>query len=133
LASAQGGAIAETDDTDRTATSSESATQPAANGGSAERVRSSALSHGAASAQKGVKDNSCFPHRRGSTSSAQTFASLLSCSVVDGVLSPSLYDTMTHLALNASALTLIGAAAWWRYTSIIRCSGNRRRTGIPAW
>jgi MFS transporter, DHA1 family, multidrug resistance protein len=61
-----------------------------------------------------------FAHQRGGISSVQAFASLLLCSVVAGVLSPLLSDTMTHLALGASGLTLIGAAAWWRYTSITR-------------
>lgn len=61
-----------------------------------------------------------FAHQRGGISSVQAFASLLLCSVVAGVLSPLLSDTMTHLALGASGLTLVGAAAWWRYTSITR-------------
>ena len=63
-----------------------------------------------------------FPHQRGGISSVQAFASLLICSVVAGVLSPLLSGNMLHLALGASALTLSGALAWWRYGSITRRS-----------
>ncbi len=61
-----------------------------------------------------------FPNQRGGISSVQAFASLLLCSVVAGVLSPLLSASMMHLALGASALTLVGTAAWWRYCSITR-------------
>src|SRR5574337_1067682 len=61
-----------------------------------------------------------FPHRRGGISSVQAFASLLRCSVVAGVLSPLLSASMLGLALGASALTAVGALAWWRYQVLSR-------------
>jgi len=61
-----------------------------------------------------------FPHQRGGISSVQAFASLLLCSVVAGVLSPLLSASMRHLALGASALTIIGALSWWRYSAVTR-------------
>lgn len=61
-----------------------------------------------------------FPTQRGGISSVQAFASLLLCSVVAGVLSPLLSGSMVELALGASTLTLIGAASWWRYSTITR-------------
>ncbi|TAM57444.1 MAG: Bcr/CflA family efflux MFS transporter [Rhodanobacter sp.] len=61
-----------------------------------------------------------FPHQRGGISSVQAFASLLLCSVVAGVLSPLLSVSMRHLALGATALTIIGALSWWRYSTVTR-------------
>ncbi|HVC17117.1 MAG TPA: multidrug transporter, partial [Rhodanobacter sp.] len=61
-----------------------------------------------------------FPNQRGGISSVQAFASLLLCSVVAGVLSPLLSASMWHLALGASALTIIGALSWWRYSAVTR-------------
>jgi DHA1 family bicyclomycin/chloramphenicol resistance-like MFS transporter len=60
-----------------------------------------------------------FAHQRGGISSAQAFASLLLCSFVAGVLSPLLSDSMLHLALGASALTVSGALAWRWYRRIL--------------
>ena len=60
-----------------------------------------------------------FSSQRGSISSAQAFASLLLCSFVAGVLSPLLSGDMLHLALGASALTVIGALSWQWYRSIL--------------
>jgi len=60
-----------------------------------------------------------FAHQRGGISSAQAFASLLLCSVVAGVLSPMLSGSMLHLALGASALTVIGALSWQWYRNIV--------------
>jgi DHA1 family bicyclomycin/chloramphenicol resistance-like MFS transporter len=56
-----------------------------------------------------------FPKQRGGISSVQAFASLLLSSVVAGVASPLLSGSMLKLALGATALTVIGALAWWRY------------------
>jgi MFS transporter, DHA1 family, multidrug resistance protein len=60
-----------------------------------------------------------FPRQRGGISSVQAFASLLLCSVVAGVLSPLLSVSMLHLALGASALTVIGVLAWRWYHAIV--------------
>jgi DHA1 family bicyclomycin/chloramphenicol resistance-like MFS transporter len=60
-----------------------------------------------------------FAHQRGGISSAQAFASLLLCSVVAGVLSPLLSDSMLHLALGATGLTVVGALAWRWYRGIL--------------
>ena len=64
----------------------------------------------------------CFPRQRGGISSVQAFASLLLCSAVAGVMSPLLSASMLGLALGASALTLLGALAWWRCQATNRCS-----------
>ncbi len=56
-----------------------------------------------------------FPQQRGGISSMQAFASLLLSSVVAGVVSPWLSRSMFQLALGATALTAIGALAWWWY------------------
>ena len=69
-----------------------------------------------------------FPQRRGGISSVQAFASLLLCSVVAGAISPWLSTSMLGLALGASALTAIGALAWWRYGALGRRSLDR---GMP--
>ena len=61
-----------------------------------------------------------FPHHRGGISSVQAFASLLLSAVVAGVLSPLLSASMLHLALGASAFTLIGVAAWFWHGRIRR-------------
>lgn len=61
-----------------------------------------------------------FPHHRGGISSVQAFASLLLAAVVAGVLSPLLSGSMLHLALGASAFTVIGVASWFWH-------GQRRR------
>ena len=63
-----------------------------------------------------------FPQQRGGISSVQAFASLLLCSVVAGVLSPLLSNNMLHLGAGASALTVIGALAWWWYHTVARQS-----------
>jgi DHA1 family bicyclomycin/chloramphenicol resistance-like MFS transporter len=69
-----------------------------------------------------------FPHQRGGISSVQAFASLLLCSVVAGVLSPLLSVSMAGLALGASALTVVGVLAWWRYQAVTRRSLDQ---GLP--
>jgi len=69
-----------------------------------------------------------FPQRRGGISSIQAFASLLLCSVVAGGLSPLLSGSMLGLALGASALTGVGALAWWRYQAPGRRALDR---GLP--
>ncbi|MEP7187021.1 MAG: multidrug effflux MFS transporter [Rhodanobacter sp.] len=56
-----------------------------------------------------------FPKQRGGISSVQAFASLLLSSVVAGVVSPWLSGSMLKLALGATALTVMGALAWWWY------------------
>ncbi len=56
-----------------------------------------------------------FPHHRGGISSVQAFASLLLSAVVAGVLSPLLSVSMLHLALGATAFTLIGVLSWIWY------------------
>jgi len=61
-----------------------------------------------------------FPQRRGAISSVQAFASLLLCSVVAGLVSPLLSASMLGLALGASALTAVGAVAWWRHGVLAR-------------
>ncbi len=61
-----------------------------------------------------------FSQQRGGISSVQAFTSLLLCSVVAGVLSPWLSDSMLHLALGASVLTGVGALAWCWYQAIER-------------
>ena len=61
-----------------------------------------------------------FPHHRGGISSVQAFASLLLSAVVAGVLSPLLSASMLHLALGASAFTLIGVASWFWHGRIRR-------------
>jgi DHA1 family bicyclomycin/chloramphenicol resistance-like MFS transporter len=66
-----------------------------------------------------------FPRQRGGISSVQAFASLLLCSVVAGVMSPLLSTSMLGLALGASALTVVGALAWWRYQASNRRSLDR--------
>jgi DHA1 family bicyclomycin/chloramphenicol resistance-like MFS transporter len=43
----------------------------------------------------------------------------LLCSVVAGVLSPLLSDSMLHLALGATGLTVVGALAWRWYRGIL--------------
>ncbi|CAM5576973.1 multidrug effflux MFS transporter [Rhodanobacter lindaniclasticus] len=69
-----------------------------------------------------------FPQRRGGISSVQAFASLLLCSVVAGLASPLLSASMLGLALGASALTAVGAVAWWRYDRLARRTLAR---GLP--
>lgn len=59
-----------------------------------------------------------FPRQRGGISSMQAFASLLLSSVVAGVISPWLSGSMLGLALGATALTVVGVLAWWRYQVI---------------
>jgi DHA1 family bicyclomycin/chloramphenicol resistance-like MFS transporter len=61
-----------------------------------------------------------FPHKRGSISSVQAFASLLLNGAVAGVLSPLLSASLLHLALGASAMTAIGALSWGWYGRITR-------------
>ncbi len=56
-----------------------------------------------------------FSQYRGGISSVQAFASLLLSAVVAGVLSPLLSTSMLHLALGASAFTLVGVASWFWY------------------
>lgn len=63
-----------------------------------------------------------FPRQRGGISSVQAFASLLLCSLVAGIISPLLSSSMLLLALGASALTVVGALAWWRYQAMARDS-----------
>jgi DHA1 family bicyclomycin/chloramphenicol resistance-like MFS transporter len=59
-----------------------------------------------------------FPHQRGGISSVQAFASLLLSSVVAGILSPLLSDSMLQLALGATVLTVSGVLAWWWYRGL---------------
>jgi DHA1 family bicyclomycin/chloramphenicol resistance-like MFS transporter len=61
-----------------------------------------------------------FPQRRGGISSVQAFASLLLNGAVAGVLSPLLSASLLHLALGASAMTVVGALSWHWYRRITR-------------
>ncbi|KJV34312.1 multidrug effflux MFS transporter [Luteibacter yeojuensis] len=61
-----------------------------------------------------------FPAQRGGVSSVQAFGSLLTTAFIAGVLSPLLSSSMLHLALGASALCLVGLAAWLWYRGMER-------------
>ncbi len=59
-----------------------------------------------------------YPRQRGSASSLQAFGGLVSNAVVAGVLSPLLSHHGLHLALGASAFTLVGWLFWRWETAV---------------
>jgi len=67
-----------------------------------------------------------FPHQRGGVSSAQAFVSLLCSALVAGVLSPLLSASMLHLALCATAMTLIGWLSWYWYGALTKHRMDRQ-------
>jgi DHA1 family bicyclomycin/chloramphenicol resistance-like MFS transporter len=58
-----------------------------------------------------------YPRNRGSASSMQAFVGLLSNAAIAGLLSPVVSHSGLHLALAASAFTLVGYALWRWYVS----------------
>ncbi|QWP76219.1 multidrug effflux MFS transporter [Lysobacter sp. K5869] len=66
-----------------------------------------------------------YPHQRGSASSLQAFASLVTNAILAGIVSPMLSDKAIHLAVAGSCLT---AVAWlfWRWEARVSRSGVAR-------
>ena len=58
-----------------------------------------------------------YPRHRGSASSMQAFVGLVSNAAIAGLLSPLVSDSGLHLALTASAFTLVSYALWRWYVS----------------